>query len=162
MNGKQPLPAYLQLHETGELEERADRAYELLASCSVCPKRCGADRLHDKKGFCRTGLLLAISSYGPHFGEEPPLVGRGGSGTIFVAHCNLACGFCQNYDISQCGQGTEVSPQQLAAVMIRLQKAGCHNINIVTPSHIVPQLIRAVSIAAGQGLAIPLVYNSGG
>ncbi|PKG32431.1 radical SAM protein [Methanoregula sp.] len=155
-------PAYRELLESGELSERSDRAYSLLSSCTVCPRKCGVNRLEDEKGFCRTGLLPVISSYGPHFWEEPPLVGTGGSGTIFVTHCNLACRFCQNSDISQCGQGSEITPQQLAEIMIRLQDAGCHNINIVTPSHIVPQLIRAIGIAAGQGLTVPIVYNSGG
>lgn len=144
------------------MEERADQAYRLLSPCTVCPRRCGADRLNDERGFCRTGLIPVISSYGPHFGEEPPLVGTSGSGTIFVTHCNLACCFCQNYEISQCGRGMETPPEKLAGIMLRLQQAGCHNINIVTPSHIIPPLIRAVSIAADRGLVIPLVYNSGG
>lgn len=155
-------PAYRSLFESGELSERADRAYSLLSSCTVCPRKCGVNRLDDEKGFCRTGLLPVVSSYGPHFGEEPPLVGSGGSGTIFVTHCNLACRFCQNSDISQCGRGNEITPDELAGIMIRLQDGGCHNINIVTPSHIVPQLIRAIGIASGRGLAIPIVYNSGG
>jgi putative pyruvate formate lyase activating enzyme len=162
MNPERPEPGYLQLSASGELEERAARAYDLLSSCSVCPRRCGARRLEDERGFCRTGLLPVISSFGPHFGEEPPLVGRGGSGTIFVTHCNLACTFCQNYGISQCGQGSEISLEKMADMMLQLQKAGCHNINIVTPSHIVPQLIRCISIAARQGLSVPIVYNSGG
>ncbi|AGB03017.1 radical SAM protein [Methanoregula formicica] len=155
-------PAYRFLLESGELPERADRADSLLSSCTVCSRKCGVNRLDDEKGFCRTGLLPVISSYGPHFGEEPPLVGTGGSGTIFATHCNLACRFCQNSDISQCGRGSEIIPSQLAEIMIRLQDAGCHNINLVTPSHIVPQLIRSISSAAGQGLSIPIVYNSGG
>jgi len=155
-------PAYRSLFESGELSERADRAYSFLSSCTVCPRKCGVNRLDDEKGFCRTGLPPVVSSYGPHFGEEPPLVGTGGSGTIFVTHCNLACRFCQNSDISQCGQGNEITPDELAAIMIRLQDGGCHNINIVTPSHIVPQLIRAIGIAAGRGLTVPIVYNSGG
>jgi putative pyruvate formate lyase activating enzyme len=103
-----------------------------------------------------------ISSYGPHFGEEPPLVGHGGSGTIFITRCNLACSFCQNYEISQCGQGSEIPPEKLAEIMLNLQQGGCHNINIVTPSHVVPQLIESIRIAAGRGLFVPLVYNSGG
>ena len=155
-------PAYLLLHATGELADRADRAYELMRSCRVCPRQCGINRLEGGRGFCRTGLSPIISSFGPHFGEEPPLVGRNGSGTIFVANCNLACGFCQNYEISQCGKGREVLPENLADMMMRLQQAGCHNINIVTPSHIVPQLIQGICIAAGRGLSIPIVYNSGG
>lgn len=155
-------PAYLSLHASGELEERAARAEELLESCTVCPRRCGVNRLADERGFCRTGRLPVISSYGPHFGEEPPLVGRGGSGTIFVTHCSLACMFCQNAEISQGGRGREISPETLADIMIRLQEGGCENINIVTPTHIVPQLIRSISIAAGRGLFLPIVYNSGG
>ncbi len=155
-------PGYLRLHESGELTERAELASELLASCTVCPRRCGVNRLEGGRGFCRTGLLPVISSYGPHFGEEPPLIGRGGSGTIFVTHCNLACEFCQNFDISRGGRGSETSLEKLAGMMVRLQEGGCHNINIVTPSHIVPQLIRSIGIAAGRGLSIPLVYNTGG
>ena len=155
-------PGYLALYESGELEERADRAFALLRGCTVCPRECRVDRTLDRKGFCRTGLLPVIASFGPHFGEEPPLVGQRGSGTIFVTHCNLACEFCQNYDISQYGTGREVSSGTLASMMIQLQRQGCHNINIVTPSHIAPQLIRSVGIAARSGLEIPIVYNSGG
>jgi putative pyruvate formate lyase activating enzyme len=155
-------PAYLDLHASGELGERAARAEALLESCTVCPRRCRVNRLADERGFCRTGLLPVISSHGPHFGEEPPLVGRGGSGTVFVTHCNLACIFCQNAGISHGGRGREISPEQLADIMLRLQDVGCENINIVTPTHIVPQLIRGISIAAGRGLLLPVVYNSGG
>jgi len=154
--------AYIALSESGELAERIERAFDLLRSCTVCPRRCQVDRTKNEKGFCRTGLLPGIASFGPHFGEEPPLVGRNGSGTLFVSRCNLACGFCQNYDISQCGRGSEVSLDTLAGMMIRLQSQGCHNINIVTPSHIVPQLLSGIGIAADRGLTIPLVYNSGG
>jgi putative pyruvate formate lyase activating enzyme len=159
---KNPEPGYLRLHRSGELEERACRAYDLLRSCTVCPRRCAVNRLEDERGFCRTGLLPVVSSYGPHFGEEPPLVGRGGSGTIFITHCTMACSYCQNHEISQCGRGTEMPPEKLAEIMIRLQQGGCHNINIVTPSHVVPQLIRSIAVAAGRGLSVPLVYNSGG
>jgi putative pyruvate formate lyase activating enzyme len=155
-------PGYIWLHKTGELRAREERAYRLLAPCVVCPRRCGADRLRDERGFCKTGLLPVIASYGPHFGEEPPLVGTAGSGTIFVSNCNLACCFCQNSDISQSGRGIGISCEDLAGIMVRLQEAGCHNINIVTPTHIAPQIIRAVGIAAGRGLSLPLVYNSGG
>jgi putative pyruvate formate lyase activating enzyme len=154
--------AYIALHESGELAERIDRACDLLHSCTVCPRQCRVDRTRNEKGFCRTGLLPVIAHYGPHFGEEPPLVGRNGSGTIFVTHCNLACGFCQNYDISQCGRGEEVSFETLAEMMFRLQSRGCHNINLVSPSHIVPQILTSVGIAVRSGLRIPLVYNSGG
>jgi putative pyruvate formate lyase activating enzyme len=159
---KPAQPGYIDLHSNGELAERADRAYELLKFCAVCPRRCGACRLEGGRGFCRTGLSPVIASYGPHFGEEPPLVGQHGSGTIFVTHCNLSCVFCQNAEISQSGKGREVIPENLADMMIRLQRGGCHNINIVTPSHIIPQLIQSISIAAGRGLSIPIVYNSGG
>lgn len=159
---KTPEPGYLYLLATGELEERVARAYDLLRSCTVCPRRCGVNRLEDERGFCRTGLLPVVASYGPHFGEEPPLVRHGGSGTIFVTYCNLACTFCQNYEISQSGQGSEVMPDKLAEMMIRLQQGGCGNINIVSPTHVVPQLIRSIGIAAGRGLSVPVVYNSGG
>lgn len=159
---KTPEPGYLYLLATGELEERVARAYDLLRSCTVCPRRCGVNRLEDGRGFCRTGLLPVVASHGPHFGEEPPLVRHGGSGTIFVTHCSLACTYCQNYEISQGGQGSEVMPDKLAEMMIRLQQGGCGNINIVSPTHVVPQLIRSIGIAAGRGLSVPVVYNSGG
>jgi putative pyruvate formate lyase activating enzyme len=155
-------PSYRALKESGELEERIHRAYALLESCTICPRHCGINRLKDERGFCRTGLLPVISSFGPHFGEEPPLVGTNGSGTIFVTHCNLACEYCQNYDISQCGSGETVSCETLAGMMISLQERNCYNINLVTPSHVVPQLIRSIGIAADQGLHIPIVYNCGG
>jgi putative pyruvate formate lyase activating enzyme len=113
-------------------------------------------------GFCKTGSHAQVSSYGPHFGEEPELVGRSGSGTIFISNCNLACQFCQNYAISQCGHGEEVSAEKLANMMLSLQRQGCHNINIVSPSHVVPQILKSLEIAAAHGLRIPLVYNSGG
>ena len=155
-------PSYSALNESGELEERVHRAYALLEHCTVCPRQCGINRLEDERGFCRTGLLPVISSFGPHFGEEPPLVGTNGSGTIFVTHCNLSCEYCQNYDISQCGNGETVSCETLAGMMITLQERNCHNINLVTPSHVVPQIIRSIGIAADQGLHIPIVYNCGG
>jgi putative pyruvate formate lyase activating enzyme len=155
-------PSYITLSESGELEERIFRAYALLESCTVCPRKCRINRLEDERGFCRTGLLPVISSFGPHFGEEPPLVGQNGSGTIFVTHCNLSCEYCQNYDISQCGHGETGSCETLAGMMIQLQQRDCHNINLVTPSHVVPQIIRSIGIAAEQGLHIPIVYNSGG
>ena len=154
--------SYIALSESGELEERICSAYALLESCTVCPRKCGINRLDNEQGFCRTGLLPVISSFGPHFGEEPPLVGHNGSGTIFVTHCNLSCEYCQNYEISQCGNGETVSCETLAGMMIHLQQRDCHNINLVTPSHVVPQIIRSIGIAAEQGLHIPIVYNSGG
>jgi putative pyruvate formate lyase activating enzyme len=155
-------PCYRVLAASGELKRRIERAYMLLESCTLCPRQCRVNRLKEERGFCRTGLLPVISSFGPHFGEEPPLVGRNGSGTIFVTHCNLACQFCQNYAISQCERGEEVSCEKLAWMMIRLQEQGCHNINLVTPTHIVPQILASLEIAIQDGLCIPLVYNSSG
>jgi putative pyruvate formate lyase activating enzyme len=155
-------PSYLALAGTGELEERIARACELLVSCTVCPRHCSVDRTRGDLGYCRGGLLPKVSSSGPHFGEEPPLVGRHGSGTIFLAGCNMACAFCQNYGISQCYHGEDVSCDHLARQMLVLQGMGCHNINFVSPSHFVPQILTAVGIAASGGLSIPLVYNSGG
>ena len=143
------------------LKERAGRAYELLSSCTLCPKKCGVNRLENERGSCRTGLLPEVSSYGPHFGEEAPLVGHYGSGTIFFTHCNLRCVYCQNYIISQevCGRG--ISCEILADMMLELQEMKCHNINLVSPTHVVPQILSAVEIAASKGLEIPLVYNTG-
>ena len=155
-------PAYLGLHESGELAERASRAKDLITSCTLCPRRCGVDRSAGETGFCRTGSRAIVASYGPHFGEEPPLVGRKGSGTIFISRCNLSCIFCQNTRISRNGEGREVSGDELAGMMLSLWKSGCHNINIVTPSHIVPQLLESIAIAAGRGLDIPIVFNTGG
>jgi putative pyruvate formate lyase activating enzyme len=155
-------PSYLALSESGELGERINQAYALLGSCTICPRNCRINRLNDERGFCRTGLLPVIASFGPHFGEEKPLVGSHGSGTIFIAHCNLACEYCQNYDISQYGTGETVSCETLAGMMMDLQRKGCHNINLVTPSHIVPQILTSLGSAARQGLRIPIVYNSGG
>ncbi len=155
-------PSYLALAGTGELEDRIARACELLSSCTVCPRHCGVDRTQGEPGYCRGGFLPKVSSSGPHFGEEPPLVGRHGSGTIFFAGCNMRCAFCQNYGISQCYHGEEFSCDHLARRMLALQGMGCHNINLVSPSHFVPQILAAVGIAASRGLSIPLVYNSGG
>ncbi|HIE09330.1 MAG TPA: radical SAM protein [Armatimonadetes bacterium] len=155
-------PSYLALLESGELDRRIDALYELLSPCRLCPRECGVDRLRDERGFCRTGLNPVVSSYGPHFGEESPLVGYGGSGTIFLTHCNLACLYCQNYEISQLGEGREVSIEDLADMMLHLQRMGCHNINFVTPTHVVPQIVKAVKVAAERGLKVPLVYNCGG
>lgn len=159
---KDRYPSYCALAETGELSERTEQAYALLKSCTVCPRKCRVNRLNDERGFCRTGFLPVISSFSPHFGEEPPLVGKNGSGTIFVTHCNLSCRFCQNYAISQCAQGEVVSCETLAGMMISLQSRGCHNINLVTPTHVVPQILASLEIAVKEGLRIPLVYNCGG
>ncbi|OPX66085.1 MAG: Radical SAM superfamily protein [Methanoregulaceae archaeon PtaB.Bin056] len=154
-------PSYLRLLETGELEQRVDAAVSLLSPCRVCPRECGIDRISGEVGYCRSGRLAVVSSYGPHFGEEPPLVGRHGSGTIFLTGCNMRCVFCQNYEISQEYRGIEVRSGELAAMMMELCERGCHNINFVSPTHFVPQVLEAVLIAAGRGLDIPLVYNTG-
>jgi putative pyruvate formate lyase activating enzyme len=153
---------YLTLYEHGKLAERIAEAQERLSPCRVCPRRCKVDRLSDEKGICQTGARAAISSYAPHFGEESPLVGSGGSGTIFFTHCNLLCLFCQNYEISHLGQGLETDAGQLASMMVSLQRQGCHNINFVTPSHVVPQILAALPKAIEKGLTVPLVYNSSG
>lgn len=144
------------------LKVRARQAVARLESCQICPRHCRVDRLKDEKGFCRIGRLSRVASYTPHFGEEAPLVGRGGSGTIFFAGCNLSCVFCQNYDISQMDQGQDVPAEVLARMMLRLRDSGCHNINFVTPTHVVPQILEALVLAGEEGLNIPLVYNSGG
>jgi len=155
-------PAYLRLLRSGELAQRVSQAYERLSQCDLCGWGCGVDRRAGKLGVCRTGERARVSSYGPHLGEEDPLRGWRGSGTIFFSRCNLRCQFCQNYDISQTDAGEEVEPQELAAMMLELQAYGCHNINLVSPSHVVPQILAAVLIAAQAGLRLPLVYNTGG
>ncbi len=144
------------------LQERTKKAIALLKSCDICPRHCRVNRLEDEKGFCRIGRHARVCSYAQHFGEETPLVGRHGSGTIFFSGCNLACVFCQNYDISQMDSGWEVEAEGLAKMMLRLQDLGCHNINFVTPSHVVPQILEALAPAREEGLRVPLVYNSGG
>jgi len=144
------------------LKARAREGLLRLESCQICPRHCQVDRLKDEKGFCRIGRLSRVASYTPHFGEEAPLVGRGGSGTIFFAGCNLSCVFCQNYDISQMDKGQDVPAEVLARMMLRLQDTGCHNINFVTPTHVVPQILEALVLAREEGLSLPLVYNSGG
>ncbi|MGQ9484482.1 MAG: radical SAM protein [Desulfosoma sp.] len=154
--------SYVQAYRSKVLQHRIDKALRWLRKCSLCPRLCRVNRLADEKGVCRTGRYALVSSYGPHFGEEDPLVGRNGSGTIFFTHCNLLCLFCQNYDISHEGQGVSVSPEQLAGVMVELQQRGCHNINLVTPTHVVPQILEALPLAVEHGLRVPLVYNCGG
>lgn len=155
-------PSYLELLRNGTLEQRAKQAYQHLAKCDVCAWKCGSDRLSEKRGICRTGSRARVSSYGPHMGEENPLRGWRGSGTIFFARCNLHCQYCQNYDISQRDTGDEVDPQDLAAMMLELQSIGCHNINFVSPSHVIPQILAGVLVAAQAGLRLPLVFNTGG
>ena len=155
-------PGYLGLHRQGELQRRAAVALDTLRACRLCPMACGCDRLAGRMGRCRTGRRARVTSHGPHFGEEAPLVGRGGSGTIFLAFCNLRCVFCQNHQISALGEGAEASPPELASMMLALQEAGCENINLVSPTHVVPQILEALVIATEAGLRLPLVYNTGG
>ena len=155
-------PGYIALWRSGELAQRAELARLRLARCELCPRHCLVDRLDNERGVCRTGEKAVVASYNPHFGEEAVLVGTGGSGAIFFSNCNLGCVFCQNYEISHLGEGVEVSAGQLAAVMMSLQKQGCHNINLVTPGHVVPQILAALVLAVGRGLTLPLVYNSSG
>ena len=156
------MAGYLELYRSGKLRERVVAALDLLEKCSVCPRKCSINRLAGQTGKCRTGREVLVSSYGPHFGEEAPLVGRYGSGTIFFTNCNLSCVFCQNYSISQLGEGKKVTKEQLAYMMLSLQASGCHNINLVSPTHVVPQILEALEIAVESGLHLPLVYNSGG
>lgn len=155
-------PLYIALAENGELRERVRLSREMMLSCRLCPRLCKINRLAGEKGKCRTTTLALVSSSGPHFGEEAPLVSRGGSGTIFFTNCNLRCIFCQNYNISQLGEGQEVTSSQLVEMMLSLQKTGCHNINLVTPTHVVPQILEALELAIARGLSLPLVYNCGG
>jgi putative pyruvate formate lyase activating enzyme len=154
-------PAYLELLRSGELAERARRAYERLSDCDLCGRECHVDR-REQTGSCRTGMEAIVASFGPHHGEENPLRGWRGSGTIFFSWCNLRCQFCQNDDISQKGYGQAVSSERLAAMMLELQAQGCHNINFVSPSHVVAQILAATLLAAQAGLRLPLVYNTGG
>jgi putative pyruvate formate lyase activating enzyme len=162
MTSERQEPSYLRLYREGQLAARARQARERLKDCCLCPRACHVDRLSGGQGVCRTGALAGVASMHPHFGEEAPLVGSGGSGTIFFSSCNLLCSFCQNFEISHLREGGEVESRQLAAMMLRLMNLGCHNINFVTPGHVVPQILEALVIAAGQGLNIPLVYNTGG
>lgn len=155
-------PRYLEELTIDELRERAARLEALMDPCVLCPHECGARRLHGETGECRSGAAPVVSSVGPHFGEEPPLVGRFGSGTIFLANCNLACVFCQNYDLSQFGEGVEASPARLADAMRNLQLAGCRNVNVVTPTHFAPAIVAALADAVESGFDLPLVYNCGG
>jgi putative pyruvate formate lyase activating enzyme len=134
----------------------------MLRSCRLCPRECKVNRLEGDKGFCDTGRNAKVASYNAHFGEEAPLVGKHGSGTIFISSCNLLCSFCQNFEISHEKEGLEVGPQQIASMMLQLAAGGCHNINFVTPTHVVPQLLEALPYAITKGLRVPLVYNSGG
>ena len=158
---KLKYPRYLNIKED-EFDRRIEKAYKLLSSCKVCPRKCGVNRLEGEKGFCRSSEEVMISSYNAHFGEEPPLVGNFGSGTIFFTNCNLKCVYCQNYPISQLGNGNKVTLQELAKITLALQKRKCHNINLVTPTHFVPQILKSFKLAIKMGLCIPIAYNTSG
>jgi putative pyruvate formate lyase activating enzyme len=155
-------PSYLRTYKTGKLHKVVEHVQTLLSKCAICPHRCGVDRTKDERGVCRTGRNAIVYSYMAHRGEEPPISGDRGSGTIFFANCSLSCCYCQNFEFSQTGKGREHTPEGLAELMLELQQQGCHNINLVTPTHVMPQILAAVEIAAGKGLNIPLVYNSSG
>lgn len=156
------VPAYYKLNDEAGWVDRVEQAYELMRECRVCPNACEVRRMEGERGLCGADQNIRVSSFGPHFGEERVLVGRYGSGTIFMAHCNLRCVFCQNYPLSHHGQGEIVSEEQLAQIMLHLQDRGCHNINVVTPTHFAPQILAAIGLAATRGLKIPIVYNCGG
>jgi len=162
MSPDSSYPSYLPLSESGKLRKIVQTLNAALNKCTLCPRECGVNRLADEIGVCATGRLPMVSSYSPHFGEERPLVGKNGSGTIFMSNCNLKCIFCQNYMISHRGEGKEVPIAELADYMVYLQGIGCHNINFVTPTHVIAQIASAVEIAVEKGLRIPLVYNCGG
>ncbi len=156
-------PSYRELHRTGEFHERVEAAYQMMSPyCRLCPRECGIDRFAGKTGACRTGPNPIVACYGAHFGEEPPLVGIHGSGTLFFGGCNLGCVFCQNYDISHGDAAKEVGIEDLADMMLEYARQGCHNINLVTPTHQLPMILAALEIAAIAGLDIPIVYNCGG
>lgn len=155
-------PAYLESYHNGNLEKIIQKTFALLESCSICPRKCKVNRLKNERGFCKTGLKPKVCSFMPHHGEEPSISGTKGSGTIFFSHCNMACVYCQNYEFSQLGEGREVDFEELADFMLQLQNIGCHNINLVTPTHVMPQILKALDIAIRGGLKIPLVYNTGG
>ena len=155
-------PSYMKLSDTGELQSRAERMAHMLKKCALCPRACAVDRTSDELGECKAGAGIMVSNAFLHFGEEPPLVGMGGSGTIFLTHCNLRCVFCQNFHISHIGHGEEVGADELARMTLQLQAMGAQNINFVTPTHYAPQIVEAVAIAAERGLQLPIVWNCGG
>lgn len=157
-----PEPSYLRLHRAGELERRAHSLYALYRSCRLCPRECGVDRTRGEKGVCNSTHRAKVFSAHAHFGEEPELVGRGGSGTVFFSNCNLLCSFCQNWEINHRGDGSPVSDESLARIFVGLQDRGCENINLVTPTHILPNIVRALPHAIRFGFRLPLVYNCGG
>jgi len=155
-------PSYLDTYHSGKLKKIADEAFDMLGSCCICPRKCKVNRKKGILGFCKTGIKARVCSSMSHRGEEPPVSGENGSGTIFFSHCNMACAYCQNYEFSQEGQGKEVGPEELSGLMLQLQEMKCHNINFVTPTHVMPQILEALLLAIPKGLKIPLVYNTGG
>jgi putative pyruvate formate lyase activating enzyme len=156
------VPSYLELHRSGLLRERGEALWKRMEECRLCPRGCGANRLEGEPGFCEATSQLVVASHHPHFGEERPLVSRGGSGTVFFTHCGLRCVFCFNWEISQGGAGEERSIDELATMMMRLQESGCHNINVVTPTHYSAHIVLALDMASDRGLRLPLVYNTCG
>lgn len=154
--------AYLLPDNQKKLEKSNAILFKLLESCVICPRKCRVNRMKNEKGFCRTGFLPQVYSFMAHYGEEPAISGTKGSGTIFFSQCNMSCVYCQNYEFSQKEQGREVELKELAAIMLELQKMDCHNINLVTPTHILPQILKALTLAIPQGLTLPIVYNTGG
>jgi putative pyruvate formate lyase activating enzyme len=162
MRRKDFKPAYLELERSGELSKRARELYAIFRSCRLCPRQCGVNRVKGEKGICEATSRLKVASAHPHFGEEKPLVGRHGSGTIFFSHCNLRCCFCQNWEIAHRGDGSYLSDESLGRMMVDLQGVGCHNINLVTPTHVVPNIVQGLRSAIAKGLRVPLVYNCGG
>ncbi|MDD5116043.1 MAG: radical SAM protein [Candidatus Omnitrophica bacterium] len=155
-------PSYLGASRNGKLKEVAGRLFDSLGSCEICPRRCKVNRLEGNTGFCKTARLPKVYSFMSHHGEEPPVSGSSGSGTIFFSNCNMGCVYCQNYEFSQLGAGREYGFEELAQIMLSLQASGCHNINLVTPTHVLPQILKALEAAVEKGLNIPLVYNTGG
>ena len=155
-------PAYIEAYKNGRLKDTAEKAARGLFSCAICPRKCGVNRLENERGFCKTGLRARIFSFMAHHGEEPPISGSRGSGTIFFSGCNMNCAYCQNFEFSQQDKGREASCQELADIMLKLQGSGCHNINLVTPTHVMPQILQSLVKAVPAGLKIPLVYNTGG
>jgi len=155
-------PGYRRLFHTGELQKRGRELWEMMGSCSLCPRECGAERLKGERGICQSSSILEVSSYHPHFGEEESLVGRGGSGTVFLTNCSLRCVFCINWEISQGREGSQRSVDDLARILLHLQHIGCLNINVVAPTHYSPHIVLALDKAVRQGLRLPLVYNTCG
>lgn len=161
-NFKKSYPSYLESYQNGNLKRITQLFFEMLESCQLCPRQCKVNRLNNETGFCNTGLAAKVYSYMPHHGEEPPISGNKGSGTIFFSGCNMSCSYCQNFEFSQLGKGRNTDSEELADIMLKLQKENCHNINLVTPTHVLPQILKAILIAIPKGLNIPIVYNTGG